>query len=493
MTNRQALYRDEICYAFASLDATNFVPTLPIIGGCLHDSDRRVADAAQWTLSDQTFHSLGIALAVITNTGYAELLELRTLAVMCLGDNGLDDPAAAVPPLVRALEDPDPDVRRLATNGLKRIAPEVLKPNRRKRNNGPPPAGSVEDLLLSWSKQARSGLNGAFIDPEAMKGPDAPALQIILRGLGAVPDLIELLDDRRPTAQRYEGQTRVLRVGELAAWMLTDITGLGLAAFGDDASPFERWVEEARKVGEEETMARALYERKDGQISYVRPVPAFILSRRFPERFRKLCEEFMDAASPDTHPQPLPIAVAVAELPLSNRVEVLVECSRKGSLVQQREWLSELAIFDERKCAEILMSIWRNPPRQVGQTRYTCAEAAFAYVVPRVTDPGIWRHYFRIAREGTAAQRLEMVDGMWTSDAHQPDRTRLLRMAFLSAFLDDEDAAVRHSVAVSLAYVLGLPSESTENWTEKQWGKRCRLIRTKLALETLPELSTEKR
>jgi hypothetical protein len=130
LTNRQALYRDEICYAFALLDATNFAPALPIIGGCLHDSDPRVADAAQWTLADQAEHSLGIALAVITNTGYSELLELRTLAVMSLGDNGLNSPEAAVPPLVRALDDPDPDVRRLATNGLKRIAPEVLVPLR---------------------------------------------------------------------------------------------------------------------------------------------------------------------------------------------------------------------------------------------------------------------------------------------------------------------------------------------------------------------------
>ncbi|MGO8932040.1 MAG: hypothetical protein ACLQU3_34760, partial [Limisphaerales bacterium] len=61
------------------------------------------------------------------------------------------------------------------------------------------------------------------------------------------------------------------------------------------------------------------------------------------------------------------------------------------------------------------------------------------------------------------------------------------------AFLDDEDAAVRHSVAVRLAYVLGLPNESKENWTEKQWGELCKIIRTKLALETLPELRTEKR
>lgn len=204
LTNRQALHRDEICYAFASLDATNFAPALPIIGGCLHDSDPPVAQAAQWTLSDQTLHSLSIALAVITNADYAGFVELRTSAVMSLGDNGLDSPEAAVPPLVRAFEDPDPGVRGLATNGVKRIAPEVLKPNKRKRTNEPPPAGSVEDLLLSWSKQARSGLNGAFFDPEAMKGPDAPALQIILRGLGAVPDLIELLDDRRPTARRYE-------------------------------------------------------------------------------------------------------------------------------------------------------------------------------------------------------------------------------------------------------------------------------------------------
>ncbi|MGO8929492.1 MAG: HEAT repeat domain-containing protein, partial [Limisphaerales bacterium] len=474
LTNRQALHRDEICYAFALLAATNFAPALPIIGACLRDTDPRVAEAAQWTLSDQTLHSLDTALAVITNADYASLLGLRTCAVMSLADNGLDSPEAAVPPLVRALEDPDPDVRRQATNGVKRIAPEVLKPNRRKRTNGPRPPGSVEDLLLSWSKQARSGLNGAFFDPKAMKGPDAPALQIILRGLGAVPDLIELLDDRRPTARRYDttkGQSsRLLRVGELAALLLTDITGLEMAGLGGDASPYERWVEEARKVGEEVTVARALYERKDGQISYVRPVPAFILSRRFPERLRRLCEEFTDAASPDTHPHPLPEAVAAAQLPLSNRVDVLVECGRKGSLVQQREWLSELAKLDERKCAEILMSIWRNPPVQVGQTRYTCAEAAFAYVVPLVTDTGIWRHYFRIARDGTAAQKLQMVDGMWTSESHQADRTRLLRLAFLSAFLDDEDAAVRHSVAVRLAYVLGLPNESKENWTEKQWG-----------------------
>ena len=79
---------------------------------------------------------------------------------------------------------------------------------------------------------------------------------------------------------------------------------------------------------------------------------------------------------------------------------------------------------------------------------------------------------------------------MWTSDAHQPDRTRLLRLAFLSAFLGDEDAGVRHRVAVSLAYVLGLPNESTGNWMEKQWGELYKIIRTKLSLETLTELRT---
>jgi HEAT repeat protein len=70
-----------------------------------------------------------IVLPALSNAVYASDAEARRGALHGLGEFGVQA-RPVTPCLVRALGDPDPNVRVEATNALQRIAPEVLQTNR---------------------------------------------------------------------------------------------------------------------------------------------------------------------------------------------------------------------------------------------------------------------------------------------------------------------------------------------------------------------------
>ncbi len=378
----------------------------------------------------------------------------------------------------------------------------------------PAPTHSTEALLVEWSRLPRDRKDpNRMLERSSDQGPKG---QIILRGADAVPGLIRLVNDKRITTHEVpafmNAPSRVRLLGELAQELLEEITGIkGKSPWEHaDISEFRAWLEKCRQGGEEQAFVRGVFTREQGRITAVNDAPARILAQKLPQSLAALCEEFSRDAKPEAQPFGLAEAVAASQLSKERKVGVLADFARRGSLEHKRPVLRCLAPLDPQTCSEILIPIIQNLPADPVGPYWTCPEAALTHCVMLLENDNVWRAYLRAAKRSSVGLRMEMMDSTDCSCIGQTNRSR--RLAFLAAFLDDENVreipkhaetskfsgpcaaftikriAVRDFAANKIACILRLSNHADEFWTPAQWTALREKVERGLAEAKLPAL-----
>jgi len=379
-----------------------------------------------------------------------------------------------------------------------------------------PRGGSVEELLVLWSKEPVQ-LNGfGLFKHDETKEPGTPLSKIILRGAEAVPELISLLEDKRITAHEVprinNSPARLQSVGELALQLLKTITGIsGGSPWSEPAKEqFTVWFDKQRQTGEMAALVQAAFVRSEDKITGVNETPMFVLAQKYPEKLLSLTSEFSAQAKDDAQPFSLAEAIATSSLPLETRVRALADFARLGSLEHKRCVLQNLAKIDAKRCAEILIPLLETLPMDSQGEYWTCPEAAFSHVVMEMEDDATWKKYLQVAKRSSIGLRMEMMNPL--NYAYIGNKNRNRRLAFLATFLDDKNLrvigkeegkfggpcaaftipkiTVGDFAAGQLASMLGLADRPDEFWTPAQWEKLQRDVRRKLSEEALPDYTS---
>jgi hypothetical protein len=365
--------------------------------------------------------------------------------------------------------------------------------------------GSVEALVLAYGDKPDDLVHLGLFGRQHTGGETAR--EVVLRGLEAMPELVTLLEDRRITTHVQPAvmmaPSRVLRVKDIALYLAGEIAGLKNPSVPDVLE----WWEKVKGQDEESVLAAACFRRDNqGKIEWVNDVPAQILARKHPQRLAKLLDEFARDAKDKTQPYSLAEAIAQSAMPLEQRVKLLVDFSKKGSLEHQRCTLQWLARIDGDACAELLPAIFEKFPDDVNEAYWTCPQAPFSHVVMEIERDDIWIAYLRLARRSSVGLRMEMINPMDYSYIKTKNRER--RLAFLAAFLDDESVRdksrnsnkydgpcaaftipkiqVRNFVAEEIALILEMNESPNEFWTDEQWDGLRGKVKGRLAEEKLP-------
>jgi hypothetical protein len=406
----------------------------------------------------------------------------------------------------------------------------------------PPKEGSVEALLLDWSRRPHERKAWRFFDRDDGfhdRRDDAPARRIILRGFEAIPDLLNLVDDPRLTAHRgptastdrarqgvfttqrglnKDDPRNNLRLGDLAQQLLAEITGLRSPSHGEkEIAGWRTWWEKSRTQNEADVFAKAVFKREGRSITWVNEGPARILAQKYPLRLLSLFDEFARDGAKETQLFVIAEAMIASPLPRETKERVLVASAQQGSLESKRSVLQVLARLNAQKCAELLLPIVRHLPEDCDGPYWTCAAAHFTHVVMLVEDDEVWRAFLASARRSSVGLRLEFMNPM--DYAYIRDKNRERRLAFLAAFLDDAtvrrmgprygfgvhgpydgpcaaftfpEIEVRNFAAMELACILDICDAHTpdESWTSAQWSSFRTKVRAKLVGEKLPNLET---
>lgn len=126
--------RERIARLFGDL-GTNALPAVPILVGCLRETNVHVVVAAADALGDLKLEPKTVVPALscgLTNRDHA----IRSCSALTLRRFG-GVAKSAVPDLVSALDDPYADVRKSAYEALGRIAPEELEKDRVRTHEAP--------------------------------------------------------------------------------------------------------------------------------------------------------------------------------------------------------------------------------------------------------------------------------------------------------------------------------------------------------------------
>ena len=374
-------------------------------------------------------------------------------------------------------------------------------------NFRPAPTGSVETLLVDWSRQPHGmmAVETGYLDAWE-------PLEIVGRGYRAVPDLLRLMDDRRVTAHgsgaMMGSRPQILRLGLLAYTLVWKIAGEKPPLTTDGDAALRAWWAKAKHQDEATALAEGAFVREAGKIVQVNDGPVHVLALKFPGKLPALCEEFSKHATPETWSEGLAWELAGSNLPQETRIRQLSEFAQRGSLGQRQAFLACLAGFDPKACVALLLPVLRTLPKDATGPYWICPEARLANAVVQLDDGEVWREYLRRARESTVALRMEMMSSLARHD--EVTRSRLRSLAFVAAFLNDESVrvipegsdkfegpcagftiprlAVRDLAAMLLSSMLDMNEHPDRSWTEAQWAELRARVKERLAKEALPEL-----
>lgn len=360
----------------------------------------------------------------------------------------------------------------------------------------PPTPGSIEAQLVTWSRTPRIPWCGElFAEPSTPE--HEPARAIVLRGAEAVSILVTLFEDRRVTAHlRGSGTDRHrARVGELACELSEQITGLGYGFNGDTVRAYYArtlaWLDRVRVEGEAGTLARAGYDRArrhDATMEWVfREGPLRVVGAKHPDRLAVIAADYLDAPWTVDSVSYFASAVAASTLPRDACAELLVKLAQRGTPTQRRGPLQGLASIAPVRCVQLLMPLLDELRVDGRAHRGQPGEATFTDVVRRLEDLDAWRVYLRTARRGGDVMRHEMVRRM-----NDPANAQHLtcRLAFVAWFMDDESSRVSQLATAMAARMLDIDAWPTQAWSAEQWTALRALVRERLRLATLPDLST---
>jgi hypothetical protein len=381
----------------------------------------------------------------------------------------------------------------------------------------PPPCDSIEAVLLKWASRPHKGDDegeGRSVDLRSWNDLSSEARAIISRGFGAVPELLTLLDDSRITTLRRGIDYK--RVGDLADELLWAIVGSAAplesgTGFTKRIEParWREWWEKNKRLGEYEYYRKLLYHRNvAGQVEGTNANVAFMIARRFPDRLAGLYRDNLRLASPSGPCRSLIEAAVHANVSEDKRFKIMVELAECDP-ASLREVLAVAIGTDMRLVDRLLKAM---TPAKTRPYRGYPQTVLMASCVAGISDHRAWKKALQVARDSDVGVRLEMIAavGIGPAEAGWPGwRTRV---AFLSAFLDDDavrdstrdpqrydkDSAasdfpiisVRDFAALQLANSLDIDMKPKAAWTPVRWAMLRNEVRRKLAEEQLPKLLT---
>ncbi len=356
-------------------------------------------------------------------------------------------------------------------------------------NAKPAAKGSVEDLLVTYSRQPRIRRDADW-QCEAEK-------KIILMGLKAIPELAKLFNDKRLTTHQSLGGFRTppqtLSLGALAQQLAKKIQGSGTYHPGVDEKKF---------------FASAVFERtKNGGISRIHRTPLQIVALKYPELLPGLCEEYSLHAIPQISPYSLANAVRLSALPLEQRIAILSKYGTHGSLSSRQAYLQNLAKLDGKSCKPLIFPLIKQLPKDVDTPYWTCTEAALTHIIMQIEDDAVWKAYLTKTKSCAIGLRMEIINPM--NYLYIKNKNRARRLAFLAAFLDDSEVrtvnekstkwdgphagfhfdvlSMQNYAATSIAGILPIPEQPADYWNAQQWSAFRAKVRKALAKEKLPK------
>ncbi len=374
--------------------------------------------------------------------------------------------------------------------------------------NLPPQAGSVEELLVRWSKYpTKAGRRRVFGCCCWERGvEDDPARQIVYRGYAAMPELIGLLGDRRVTAHYYPGDgyypDEIQRLGDLACELAQQMAGgkTVIPQRGDRVAALREWWKQRQGQDEYALLRRTIFCRVGETITGVNEYPSLILAKKYPQKLGDLCEEYERGRSTNEFDSAITDMLVASELPRKEVAEKVEEYARRGSLGNRLGVLQELARVDEAACAKIFLPLIRSLPSDIqGGSYWTCEEARVSHVVMELDNEEVWREFHIAAKRCSVGLRMEMMNPLDYTYIGNKNRNR--RLAFLSAFLDDEGnreisgdkrfdgpcagftidrLSVRDLAAMKIASILGISGDPDGSWNTDQWAEYRQKVKASL-------------
>jgi hypothetical protein len=394
----------------------------------------------------------------------------------------------------------------------------------------PARAGSVEALLIDWSRRPTEWPGGYPFDwfaEHLRDDPDdaslGPAREILLRGFDAVPDLIALRDDQRLAFQtdfsEDDGTPRFRLLGDLALDVLKLISGferstpLSVPVSDEEDDPtaaqWIAWFTQAKAQGEREYLLANLFEQKRDNRGFLGMHwnLMHILAEKHPVAIRGLCERYFEASEPVASASAIAEAVSVARLPLADRVELTVKLLEHAPPAERHWVIWHLAKLDQQRAKQAFLPMIQQISEEPKVRYVWCREAEIAAVVTRFDDDEVWRSIVQALHRVSPGLRVEMLQRLIYRSSEE---TYPHTIAVLAAFLDDKsvrDASAdpeRHKgswladtypafpvgdyAAFELGPFLGIPREAPGSPNPSEWPALREQVRQRLAQEKLPDL-----
>jgi hypothetical protein len=356
-------------------------------------------------------------------------------------------------------------------------------------NAKPPKADSIEALLIAWGRSVPGGAEREEKEKE----------EIIRRGFEAIPELLRLRHDRRLTAQRYPAimmrPSSPKSLGDLArdilAELLPDAEGLRTGFDSPVDGHFDKSWQRAEKEGERNYYLRQAWKRdREGKIGFQEGALT-VLAAKAPDELAGLVARYDKEAKDGSGCWDLVHAIAASALPPAGKTGLLLKLAGKGDIGRRRAAIQVLAGIDQEAAKEPARVLLRMLPKDAPGAYWTSDIAGVSHVVLAVDDNDVWKTFLTKTRKAAVGLRLEWMNPF--DYLYVGDRLKDRRLAFLSAFLDDEtlrddsrNAAkyegpcaaftfpkitVRDFAAMQIASILKIdpldPPDAT--WTKEQW------------------------
>ncbi|MBS0206588.1 MAG: hypothetical protein JSS49_27235 [Planctomycetes bacterium] len=337
--------------------------------------------------------------------------------------------------------------------------------------------GSAERLIDDLVEIRDGKWEGMFL-----LGLPSQLSSLARQGWDTVPQLLKHLDDRRLTRglshPQQGGATRLISIGEVVGALLQQLAGDGGATWTwDQRQQFldreqvVAWWTETQKVSEEEYLVRSAVPRlPQATETYTAIVQRLLYKypQRLPDVYRLLLAE-----RPDVKSWELLQAIAAADLPWRDKLDLFIQGAVQPRVARQAEALDAMSALDERVFEGFLIKSLTSLPGTTPGRYVDCEQVSLAQLCWKTNSLNAWHPLRDAAKKTDVGVRMQIIDHI--GDNSDLSYVRKMRVAeFLLAFLDD--ATVRDVTSASHKYAScaaeAWPQIEVRNWSAYQLAKR---------------------
>lgn len=268
----------------------------------------------------------------------------------------------------------------------------------------------------------------------------------------------------------------------------------------DRVAALREWWTQMQGQDEYALLRKTIFCRVDKTITGVNQYPSLILARKYPQKLGDLCEEYEQGRSTNEFDAVITDMLVASDLPRTEVVKKLEEFAGRGSLGNRLGVLQKLARVDEAACAKIFLPLIRSLPSDIqGGSYWTCEEAWVSHVVMELDNEEVWREFLLTAKRCSIGLRMEMMNPL--NNTYIGNKNRSHRLAFLSAFLDDQGSremsgdkrfdgpcagftfdrlSVRDLAAMKIASILRIAGDPDGSWDTGQWAEYRQKVKASL-------------